>query len=320
MGCGEMSVTQKQKVDYASAVIGILGDVLVDKQNGMPDVVWHYTPYETLLKILESKSLWATHVSCLNDASEVRHLFDLLFEQLHGREVDPQSSPLFEYLKSLGGKDYGGSSEWFVTSFCTESDALNLWRAYAGADGGVAIGFETKEVVGRAWKDESRGGHQGFPETYVLPVAYRAAKKNDLVQKLLSETERLFKAGLEGQDHKTWAEEFWTAWEDQIAAIAPLVKHEAFESEKEWRLITKPHASQQNSLKFLARRTTITRHLPLQLRPIADADPAMLPIVEIKIGPGEHQKLTKVNVKELLRSKGYIDVRVTRSKIPFRLL
>lgn len=315
-----MPVTQKQKLDYALAVTRILADVLVDEQKSMPDVIWHYTPYETLLKILGSKSLWATHVSCVNDASEVRHLFDLLFEQLHGREVDPQLSPLFDYLKGLGGKDYADSSEWFVTSFCTECDDLNLWRAYAGADGGVAVGFESREVVGRAWKDELRGGHQGFPETYVLPVAYCAAKKKELVQKLLAATERLFKADLDGQDHRTWPEEFWAAWQDQIAAVAPLVKDEAFQSEKEWRLITKLHASRQSSLKFLARRTTITRHLPLELRPIADADPAMLPIVKIKIGPGGHQTLTKANVEELLRLKGYIGVRVTCSKIPFRLL
>jgi hypothetical protein len=46
----------------------------------------------------------------------------------------------------------------------------------------------------------------------------------------------------------------------------------------------------------------------------------MLPIVEIKIGPGGHQTLTKANVEELLRSKHYADVHVTCSKIPFRLL
>jgi hypothetical protein len=74
-----MSVTQAQKVDYAYAVAFILRKALRDKQQGMPETVWHYTSCATLVKILESKSLWATHVSCVNDTSEVRHLFDLLF-------------------------------------------------------------------------------------------------------------------------------------------------------------------------------------------------------------------------------------------------
>ena len=239
---------------------------------------------------------------------------------MHDREGDPQASALSDYLKDVGGKDYGESSEWFVTSFCTASNDLNLWRAYAGADGGVAVGFESKQVVGRAWNDELRGGHQGLPETYMLPVTYCAAKKSELVQKLLSEIERLFKAGLDSQDPRSWPKEFWAALENQLAAIAPLAKHEAFKSEKEWRLLTRLHASQQDSLKFLARRTTITRHLPLELRPIADAAPAMLPIVEIKIGPGRHQTITKANVECLLRSKGYVDVPVTYSDIPLRLL
>jgi hypothetical protein len=187
-----MPVTQEQKTSYASKVTSILYDVLVDKQNSLPDMVWHYTPYGTLLEILGSKSLWATHISCVNDASEVRHLFDLLFKQLHGTKVDHQSSPLFDYLKSLGSKDYAVSSEWFVASFCTECDDLNLWRAYAGADGGVAVGFKSTEVVRRAWENERRAGRQGLPEIYLLPVTYSAAKKNELVQKLLAATERLF--------------------------------------------------------------------------------------------------------------------------------
>ncbi len=284
-----MPVTQAQKVDYAYAVACILKNALADKQKGMPGVVWHYTSCATLVRILESKSLWATHVSCVNDTSEVRHLFDLLFARLDGKEVDPQSSPLFDYLKGQGDKDYGGSSDWFVTSFCSDSDDLNLWRAYAGTGAGMVVGFESREMVRRAWNDERHGGHQGFPETYVLPVLYCAMKKSELVQKLLLEMERLFKAGLAGHDPKTWSEELWTAWEDQIVGIAPLVKDGAFESEKEWRLITKLRASQQNSLKSLARSTTITRHLPLELRPVSEADPPMLPIVEIKIGPGGHQ-------------------------------
>lgn len=57
MGCSTMAVTQRQKADYASVVTRVLLDVLADQQNVMPGVVWHYTPYETVVKILGRKSL-----------------------------------------------------------------------------------------------------------------------------------------------------------------------------------------------------------------------------------------------------------------------
>src|SRR5579859_3956399 len=39
-----------------------------------PDtLLWHYTNGQSLLKILESRTLYSTQVSCLNDSSEMRY-------------------------------------------------------------------------------------------------------------------------------------------------------------------------------------------------------------------------------------------------------
>ena len=39
----------------------------------LPEVVYHYTSVETLMKIVESSSIWATSTRYLNDISEVVH-------------------------------------------------------------------------------------------------------------------------------------------------------------------------------------------------------------------------------------------------------
>ncbi|MBE3602967.1 DUF2971 domain-containing protein [bacterium] len=308
-------------------VTDILIDVLQPKRSEWPKVVWHYTSCQTLLSILDSESIWATHISCLNDTSECRHLFDLFFErfaQVAGNNAN--LSALYNYVVAQKGKNHGWESDWFVTSFCAEGDDLNLWRAYAGADGGVSIGFNSYELLYRAQRRErkEREGSLGLPETYLLPVVYEDTKKQDLVKKLVSSLNNLFLRGLGGRNSTAWAKQLWASWEDQLLVVAPLLKHRGFESEKEWRLIKKVPASLhslQSSLKYLARANTITRHFPLAVLALAGDSPPVLPIVEIKVGPGRHQELTKVNVEKCLRSKGYDGkVRVSCSDIPFRPL
>ncbi len=41
--------------------------MLSKKPTGM---LWHYTTGEKLVSMLESRALWATHLSCLNDSQE----------------------------------------------------------------------------------------------------------------------------------------------------------------------------------------------------------------------------------------------------------
>jgi hypothetical protein len=38
-----------------------------------PEVVYHYTSMDTMIKIVESATIWATSISYLNDDSEREH-------------------------------------------------------------------------------------------------------------------------------------------------------------------------------------------------------------------------------------------------------
>jgi len=327
---------------YAYAVTGVLHEVIKPCPEKFPEIVWHYTSSNTLVEIIKSHSLWSTQISCLNDTSECRHFFDLIFNEfLHRRNsyINYLLIPLYDFLQTQKDKDRGAESGWFVASFCMEGDDLNLWRAYAGGEGGVAVGFNSKELIPRLWKkdiEENRNSLKMLPDIYLLPVIYEPAEKDVLVKKLCDKIERFFLNGLSGQYPPDWTEQFWNAWEDQLLVIAPIIKHQSFASEKEWRLIKKfPEISSKNNtyqnglknLKYVARRTTITRHWPVEMPPVNTKVPNLLPLVEIKIGPGPQKDLMKTNIKYLLLSNGYTvceaknnAVRLTLSEIPFRSL
>lgn len=282
----------------------------------MPETLWHYTSNATLLKILESSSLWTTHVSCVNDTTEVQHLFDLIFQRLNRYSHISGAIPIISLLNSFGNKDHCTTSDWFISSFCTDGDDLNLWRAYAGQNGGIAIGFNSQNLFNLALKaDRAVQPPSTLPETYLFPVIYDRATKNRLVANLMREIKKLCICH-SANGINVVSRNYWAAVEDQIAVVAPLIKHTAFESEKEWRLMIKFGSRSLESLAFLARQTTMTRHLPLRFE--ADGQNIGALISEVKIGPGQHQAITKASVETLLQSKGYTGMNVTCSPIPFR--
>lgn len=50
----------------------------------VPDFVYHYTSMETLLKIMDSKSIWATNIRYLNDVLERQHCLSAVQKRIPG--------------------------------------------------------------------------------------------------------------------------------------------------------------------------------------------------------------------------------------------
>ena len=138
----------------------------------------HYTTLSGLSGIIQSNTIWATHFSNLNDASEVMLLRDPLSRALATRflsylltrqSIDPH---LRAFIKQRGGSVKVANSdahqlikilytvtfdnsfaEPFITSFCShdqpyekEHGLLSQWRGY-GIDGGFCIVFDTAALL-----------------------------------------------------------------------------------------------------------------------------------------------------------------------------
>lgn len=335
-----MEISNEQKFRYACDVTEIIRNTINPNKEEFPEIVWHYTSSSTFIEIIKSKSLWATQISCLNDTRELRHLFDLIFEEFEKRSnvcANGVLKPLYDYLKSQKNENRVPDSNCFVASFCTEGDDLNLWRAYAGGENGVSIGFKSRDLIIRNWEKDRKNNcieNKSFPTTYLLPVIYENGKKNCIIVSICDKIEKYF-IDLSCKCN-SFIENFWSAWENQLLVISPLIKHESFYSEKEWRLIKQfpdindnSYQNEMKDLRYLARRTTITRHWPVKMPPINISEDSkdLLPLDGIKIGPGPQQDLMKTNVKSLLLSNGYDvegktenSIHLSLSKIPFRSL
>lgn len=274
-----------------------------------PEVLWHYTSCGTLLKILEGDTLWASHISCLNDASESILLFDMLYERsAQDAELDEQ---LKECIALQKAKDYAQRSNVFLTSFCVNGDDLNLWRAYA-PDGGAAIGFKTGQIIDGIWASVREENAGALPRIHILPVVYKEDKKNKLVSGLVEAIRGFSRRAPKDTDFAVWFRKMWVLWESQLLAIAPLIKHHAFHAEREWRLVAAVDESLSARIRYRERNHALLPYFPIELS-------NGLPIAEIRVGPHRYQELTWRSIDRLVRSKAYSEsVTVSESKIPFR--
>ena len=198
-------------------------------------ILWHYTTGSSLVAILESMTLYSTHISCLNDSSEVRYGASCFREALKVARLNSYRDELvvklidgaLEYLKENPDFPAQAVAPHFVACFSEEKDDLSQWRAYGGGEDGYAIAFR----AGDLW---------GCPNSALVRVNYDSSQHCKMAQRAVEAMIEFFFDGLKkcnrDDDAVKFGEEFLPKWEEAITMIAPLLKDPGFNKERECRI------------------------------------------------------------------------------------
>jgi Protein of unknown function (DUF2971) len=281
----------------------------------MPGIVWHYTSGANFVEILKSNELWFTHVSCLNDSSEVNisieHTKAVVEKFRNGENLPGWQHRLLDAVLA-GLLQSSIDSRWYVSCFSECKDDLGQWRAYGGGEGGVAIGFDASELV--RYFSESQNSRSAL-----WPVEYDTEKLctfgNELVQLTISSFENDF---LNWQDQSKAIQEFLELWGDQVDYFSIIPKHSSFKNEKEWRLAKSTEHVLPNDRVFLANQGLIKRKIRVRRGSQSDSKFKVLPIVSVFLGPARSAGHNMASIKEALHFHGHNDVELKHSTIPFQ--
>jgi hypothetical protein len=202
----------------------------------VPLLLYHYTTAEGLLGIVQSRSLWATHIRYLNDAEEVDYATNLGRRVLQGQAQAAMNPREREILERLGGSLFPNFMARMPRSVCVASfsvvgDGLGQWRGYCPGGAGYSLGFVTQSLVGEAVR-------QGFRLDRCL---YDEVSQRGAIIQALEELRRSVQwtQALE-QGTRFAYMQLLRAWWDTFEPVAPTIKHRAFHEEQEWRLISAP--------------------------------------------------------------------------------
>jgi hypothetical protein len=303
-----------------------------------PKVVYHYTSADTLLKIVENERIWASNIGYLNDVMERQHCIDMLQKRLPVFLESQQTPYSIELEESVSKLTASGYDAPYVASFSVDRDSLPLWRSYCPNGNGVSIGFRVSALRNCTFTRPPRGlkstGSNGkgietppFKST-LEPVEYVRQddweKIDSYLLKSLQDLEEwhTYNEELDPEEQNSYPDEM--VLETSLSHRASLVKHSAFEAEREYRLFAPP--TMFGEMKFRASRTTVIPYFELCLpewRKSKKGPPKFSPtfddyfIEEVVVGPTPNPKLTFQALDDLFRRK-FVHVPIDVSKAPYR--
>lgn len=319
------------------------------------NVVWHYTNGPGLISILSHHVLWATSAPFLNDQQEVALGGELIIRRLLELGERDGADEFFQAMaqKVRDGVDHGqgpSPASFFILSASRAWDSLVMWRNYGGAQESYAIGIDAEaplRVLGDPTIEPALFG--ATPGTGITvrrtrwePVRYDEAEQLALVDAVfdgLPEEFTRFRERLGDFDTASRDDIPPAAYEelnearDDLEQALLLIKHSGFVDERETRQAIVLWTADDPAARALEARLVRYRSTPYGMAPYleltgapedaADDEPvaqeaAHLPIRAVAISPSPNGDDATDSLRGLLTSRGYGDVPVLRSPIPFR--
>jgi hypothetical protein len=237
----------------------------------LPDTLYHYTTGTGMLGIVKSKTIWATNIHSMNDANEFKLALQIT-RSLLKEETDKDYTSAIELIASRLEGIEGISI--CTASFSEEPDELSQWRAYTG-DYGFSIGFQTDILSIMAEE-------QGF---FLAPCIYEYKKQITIIKEILNPYMEMLRY-TDHLDSDNRSREQVNNFIKHLVIYGPMLKHETFKEEHEWRLISYPLRAGHEQMEYRSGKSMITPHFCFKL--CHDNKPIKLH--QIVVGPTPHSK------------------------------
>ena len=305
--------------------------------------LYHYTSIRALESILESDTLWATHIRHLNDSAELGGLLPRIERDFNGyidSELTSGSIVTKEtftvYFQTMynimhatlnGAPDAPGELSHYVVSFAAhEQDRyryngmLSQWRGYGEHDC-VAIVFDTKKLENLIESEIREFRH--WP-CFLADVIYDNGEEManifpDLSTDLLLMVQKLAKGEFE-----EFSSLFLHQLLPKLLVSASRWKHGGFSEENECRIVVGVSSPTLGELISTNESSKAKLFKKIRYRPgrngsipyvhLFDESKEHLPITRILLGPSINQK---ANLERVMQLIGTREIDILTSDIPF---
>jgi hypothetical protein len=271
--------------------------------------LYHFTDFAGLKGILETRSLWASLATALEDASEISYALQRAKGIIQRGEASGDSSLIDEIppfldagniliLNTLGMKTY-------VVSLRKNVDQNAHWQKYGRAGTGFAIAFALRPLV--------------IPGILPLPVLYDPVAQDKLLRDFIESNARLFDV----LRHECPHEDVWALRQRAIQftalglwTLAPVLKDPLpYSQEEEWRLIVVDLEHVQVQYGEGLSKEVKVRHCNGREIPYKVLQYDVLPIVGLELGPNATVTESDATLKQLLLESSGFDVPIVRSQV-----
>lgn len=310
--------TSPDEMKAFSGFVGtLLGNVRARHRPSQP-FMYHYTNAVGFCGIVDSMAVHATHIAYMNDADEYKHAVDLLLLVLadaEQRKLSPAQSRIVGLMKeNLMGTRPSNYYPVFVSCFSALDDDLSQWRSYGGQNAGFGIGFDINHMIYLTDQWRQSGSLMG----YVTAAIYDEAEKLDIVKQVAEFAVNRYptdEACKQSGDLKEYAQRWLADFFSLVSLLAPLLKHDKFNSEQEWRLVFTPFNA--TLVEFKPKQGLICPYVKVDLKSNSYEN-FNHPFRRVVIGPTRYTELNHQAVWSMLSIRGCEGITLDVSKVPYR--
>lgn len=209
-----------------------------------PQTLFHYTDLPGVVGITQSKQIWLSKASYLNDYSEVRFFLKRINRAI---KTLPDFGINSNSLKLVENIVFNIQQDFYICSFCTDGDLLSQWRAYTDNGAGISLGLSVQHLSKIA---RDNGLH-------LIKCIYPEAEQDGIAISLILNAID----NIENNNSDTALDEI----RDNICLAALACKNPNFSEEQEWRLVLINKNNPKHSFGVRAKGSQLVPYYKLDL-------------------------------------------------------
>jgi len=274
-----------------------------------PKQIYHYTDFNGVSGIIESKSLWLTKLSYLNDKSELTLAIDLFRSQAASWANKIGDGEKAKFLRDASHQLQSFSNTNIcVASFCEDGDLLSQWRSYGNDGSGVAIEFDAHSLTSLSrpapmnlWKCVYSREEQ---QTVVEGLIEILLRSYDVVGATRTTNWENTKKDIIGYFNTTFL------------TVAPVIKNYHFSEEREWRIITASMPFTDDNWFSRVSNNRVAQYYKLRFDLVDNGKYGF--VNGVIVGPTREPTQVAEAISVLMHKNGYCHKHVGHSQIPYR--
>ncbi len=192
----------------------------------LPNTLYHYCSIDSFFHIINSKSIWLSNSSQMNDSSEnvwIEKYFDQIKDYFsHGKYG--------KFINKVIDTYYMNNHPPYIFCLSEKKDLLSQWRAYSQDGHGISIGFNTKNL--RIQNIIPAPNVYAINTLGIYKVKYSIPGQKNRISKLCES----FKQDFKKSDDVDSILEFSSS----LNNMALVFKNPSFKEEREWRIMHTP--------------------------------------------------------------------------------
>lgn len=274
--------------------------------------LYHYTSFNGLMGIVESRALWASDIRYMNDSAELKHTADLISTEVTRRigSGHPRPDLLNQFLDWVTHRITNGHM-LFAASFRANGNLLSQWRGYSRLGKGVSLGFDQEYILQCAERQSFQIGR----------CIYSCEQQALLISQVVDAVETLAAEAVavptRDPEHGDEYYAIFELIESDLLRIAALLKHPSFREEEEWRIVS-PVITDYVEAPVLFREGT-SMLVPFIMFALSSTDNSPISLQHLFLGPTPNKTISMNSLTMYLAKNGIRPERgISYCQIPFR--